>query len=117
MRIYNPDNKERSQDLRKAMTKEERHLWYDCLRDLPVTFYRQKPIGSYIVDFYCPNAQLIVELDGSQHYEEKQENYDKERDAALRSMGFTVKRYTNLEIRKNFRGVCLDILNFVEGEK
>ena len=117
MRIYNADNKEKSQALRKSMTKEERHLWYDFLRNLPVAFYRQKPIGNYIVDFYCPSARLIVELDGSQHFEEEQENYDKERDAALRSMGFTVKRYTNLQIWKNFRGVCRDILNFVEEKK
>ena len=51
------------------MTKEERHLWYDFLRTLPVNFYRQKVLGSYIVDFYCASAKLVIELDGSQHFE------------------------------------------------
>ena len=57
--------------LRKNMTKEEKHLWYDFLKDYPVRFLRQKVIDSYIVDFYCHSARLIIELDGSQHYEEK----------------------------------------------
>lgn len=55
--------------LRKEMTKEERHLWYDFLRRHPLKFYRQKTIGDYIVDFYCDRAKLVIELDGSQHYE------------------------------------------------
>ena len=57
--------------LRKDMTREERHLWYDFLREYPIRFLRQKVIGSYVVDFYCAAAKLVVELDGSQHYEEK----------------------------------------------
>ncbi|MBQ9518178.1 MAG: DUF559 domain-containing protein, partial [Eubacterium sp.] len=63
------------------MTREERHLWYDFLKGLPVTFNRQKVIGSYIADFYCASAKIIVELDGSQHYEEKGVNKDEKRDA------------------------------------
>ena len=117
MKIYNAENKRNAQILRKGMTKEEKHLWHDFLRNLPVQFYRQKPIGKYIVDFYCPSARLIVELDGSQHFEDEQENYDRLRDAALCEMGFTVKRYTNLEIWHNFHGVCQDILNFIEGKE
>ena len=59
-----------AQKLRKAMTKEERHLWYDCLKLLPVTVHRQKILGNYIVDFYIASAKMVIELDGSQHYED-----------------------------------------------
>ena len=66
---HNPKLTKNSKILRKNMTKEERHLWYDFLRDYPVRFLRQKVIDNYIVDFYCSKARLIIELDGSQHYE------------------------------------------------
>ena len=95
------------------MTKEEKHLWYDFLKLLSVPFYRQKPIGNYIVDFYCPSKGLVIELDGSQHFEEKQETYDAERDRYLHSLGLTVKRYSNLELHRNFKGICQDIWNFL----
>ena len=65
--------------LRKNMTKEERHLWYDFLREYSVRFIRQKIIGNYIVDFYCAKANLVIELDGSQHYDEIGINKDIER--------------------------------------
>jgi very-short-patch-repair endonuclease len=68
-----------SQTLRCNLTKEERHLWYDFLKDYPVQFNRQKVIGNYIVDFYCFQAKLIVELDGSQHFEEEALIYDEQR--------------------------------------
>ncbi len=101
-----------SQKLRKDMTKEEKHLWYDFLCNLPVKFRRQKTIKKYIVDFYCYSAQLIIELDGSQHYEnETQKRKDIERDNYLNELGFTVLRYSNYEIQTNFRGVCEDIYN------
>ena len=93
------------------MTKEERHLWYDFLVQLPCQFHRQFVIGNYIVDFYCPTAKLIVELDGAQHYEEEAAAYDRERDEYLQNLGYTVLRYTNIEFHRNFRGVCEDILN------
>ena len=96
--------------LRKNMTKEERHLWYDFLRSYPVKFLRQKVFGKYIVDFYCAEAKLIVELDGSQHYEDKGIKADHIRDDYLKSLGITVLRYSNLDVDKNFRGVCKDIL-------
>ena len=57
-----------AKELRKSMTKEERHLWYDFLKQLPITVHRQKPLGNYIVDFYIASAKLVIELDGSQHY-------------------------------------------------
>ena len=101
-----------SQNLRKEMTKEERHLWYDFLITLPARFRRQKAVGKYIVDFYCYSAQLIIELDGSQHYDnDEQIQSDFERDKYLKELGFTVLRYSNLEIHQNFKGVCEDIYN------
>ena len=94
-----------SQALRRNMTKEERHLWYDFLKDYPVQFNRQKVIGSYIVDFFCFQANLIVELDGSQHFEEEVLNYDKQRTDYLKSIGLEVLRIPNNEIWDNFPGV------------
>jgi very-short-patch-repair endonuclease len=94
------------------MTKEERHLWYDFLREYRVRFIRQKIIGNYIVDFYCAKANLIVELDGSQHYEEIGVAKDKERTEYLESQGLKVIRIPNNEINNNFRGVC----DFIDGE-
>jgi very-short-patch-repair endonuclease len=99
--------------LRKDMTKEERKLWFCFLRTHNVKFQRQKLIGNYIVDFYCDSAKLVVELDGSQHYETQGEQYDKIRTDYLKSLGLTVVRFTNLEIIKNFRGVCETIDNIV----
>lgn len=95
------------------MTKEERHLWYDFFKTLPQTVHRQKVIGPYIVDFYCANAKLVVELDGSQHYEQEGKQKDALRDAYLKHLGLTVLRYSNLDINKNFEGVCLDILQHI----
>jgi very-short-patch-repair endonuclease len=96
------------------MTKEERHLWYDFLKGLSVNFNRQKVIGNYIVDFYCSSAKLVIELDGSQHYEDAGLKTDKERDLFLNSLGIKVLRYSNLDVNRNFSGVCQDILNHIE---
>ena len=111
---YNPKLKQNSQSLRKNMTKEERHLWYDFLKSLPITFNRQKIIGSYIVDFYCADAKLVIELDGGQHFEQEGLLNDKIRDEYLNSQGIRVLRYSNTDINKNFEGVCQDILSFIE---
>jgi len=92
--------------LRKNMTKEEKNLWYDYLRTYPVRFLRQKVLGKYIVDFYCAEAKLVIELDGSQHYEEKGIEYDAERTAYLEKYGLRVIRIENIEINKNFDGIC-----------
>ena len=113
MKEYNKANIPLARTLRKNMTKEERHLWYDFLKTLNVTFNRQKVIGNYIVDFYCAKAKIVIELDGSQHYEDKGLQTDQKRDNYLNSLGITVLRYSNLDINKNFRGVCLDILNHI----
>ena len=88
------------------MTKEERRLWYDFLRGYPVRFARQKPLGQYIADFYCAGAGLVIELDGSQHYEEENIKKDAERTAFLEQYGLTVVRIPNHEVNANFQGVC-----------
>ena len=103
-----------SQQLRKNMTKEERHLWYDFLKTYPVQFKRQVPFENYIVDFYCFQAKLVVELDGSQHYEPEEMEYDQKRTAYLESLGLTVLRFSNLDIIKRFRAVCEMIDNIVQ---
>lgn len=95
------------------MTKEERHLWYDFLKNLPVTVNRQKIIGNYIVDFYCAKAKIVIELDGSQHYFKQGSKNDSIRDEYLNSLGIAVLRYSNLDIKKNFSGVCDDILKHI----
>ena len=95
-----------AKQLRKEMTKEERHLWYDYLRSYPVRFSRQKVLGMYIADFYCAEAKLIIELDGSQHYEDKNRIKDAERTSFLQSYGLQVIRIPNNEVNRNFRGVC-----------
>ncbi len=101
--------------LRAEMTKEERHLWYDFLRPHPVRFSRQKVLGKYIADFYSAEARLVIELDGSQHYEEDTSEKDIERTAFLEGYGLTVVRIPNNEVNSNFAGVC-EYLNAVIGQ-
>ena len=110
-RTYNRKLTKNAKVLRKNMTKEERHLWYDFLKSLPVMVHRQKGIGNYIVDFYIAKAKLVVELDGSQHYEEEGVRADEVRDAYLASLGITVLRYSNADINCRFQAVCEDIWN------
>ena len=95
-----------AQTLRKNQTKEERHLWYDFLKTYPVQFKRQYQVGPYYADFYCYRARLIIELDGSQHYEEDGAAYDAQRTAYLNGQGLKVLRFANTDIWKNFAGVC-----------
>lgn len=103
-----------SRELRKNMTKEERHLWYDYLRTYPVRFLRQKIIGKYIVDFYCAKAKLAIELDGTQHFEDKGIEYDAERTAYLNQYEIDVIRIANNEVNENFDGVCEYIDNIIK---
>lgn len=105
-RKHNKDIVPIAKILRKNMTKEEKHLWYDFLRTYSVRFSRQKVLGRYIADFYCAEAKLVIELDGSGHYTEDGKRYDKERTAFLEEYGLTVVRILNSEIQKNFQGVC-----------
>ena len=92
--------------LRKSMTKEERHLWYDFLRSYEHRFQRQKIIGNFIVDFYCPEAKIAIELDGSQHYQPKETQKNLERTNSLAQYQISVIRIPNNEVMYNFRGVC-----------
>jgi very-short-patch-repair endonuclease len=95
-----------ARNLRKSMTDEEKHLWYDFLRTYPIKFTRQKILGRYIADFYCAKAKLIVELDGSGHYTKDGKEYDISRTAFLEGYGLTVLKFQNFEIHNNFEGVC-----------
>ena len=99
-------SKARSQMLRKNMTREERHLWYDFLKTYPIQFKRQYGIGAYIVDFYCYKAKLVVELDGSQHCEPEAVAYDRQRTGFLQQQGFYVLRISNADVMSQFRAVC-----------
>ena len=102
-----------AKNLRKNMTKEERHLWYDFLRSYPIRFLRQKVIDNYIVDFYCHQARLVIELDGSQHYEPNMLLNDHIRTQKFEQRGLTVMRIPNNAISENFRGVCEYIDAFI----
>ncbi len=107
--LRNPKLTQNSKNLRKNMTNEERHLWYDFLKQQPQTFYRQKIIGNYIVDFYCASASLVIELDGSQHFENEGKEADKARDKYLNGLGIKVLRYSNRDINQNFKSVCVEM--------
>ena len=104
-----------AQKLRRDMTKEERRLWYDFLKQLDVTVKRQQVIGPYIADFYIASAKLVIELDGSQHFEEPKADHI--RDAYLNSLGISVKRYSNSDINRQFSAVCEDILELLRSKK
>ena len=100
---------ENARRLRREMTPHERKLWYLFLRKYPVKIYKQRIIGRFIVDFYCASARLVIEVDGSQHYESRGMACDEERSAFLSAMGLAVLRFSNREIDRNFRGVCEQI--------
>ena len=104
----------KAQYLRKNMTEEERKLWYTFLKKLPLTVHRQKVIKRYIVDFYIAEAKLVIELDGLQHYESEKQIKDKERDLYLMNEGYTILRYTNLDIKRKYKDVCEDIWKHIE---
>ena len=106
MKEYNKSNIPLAKTLRKNMTPWERNLWYEFLRNYPVRFQRQKAIGNYIVDFYCAKARLVIELDGGGHYTKEQIIKDKARTKELENMNLTVLRICNLDIDRNFYGVC-----------
>ena len=102
-----------AQKLRKNMTAQEKHLWYDFFKSLPVTVKRQHVIGRYIADFYIAKAKLVIELDGSQHYEEEHQKADVVRDEYFKEFGLTVMRFSNYDINTNFDGVCQMIWHYV----
>ena len=92
--------------LRRNMTRQEKHLWYDFLQHYPVKIYKQRIIGNFIADFYCHSARLIIEIDGSQHYTNKGQFYDDERSKILKNFGLHVLRFSNKDVDGNFEGVC-----------
>ena len=92
--------------LRRNMTRQERHLWYDFLQHYPIKIYKQRIIDNFIVDFYCHSARLVIELDGSQHYTEQGKIYDIERTEVLQKYGIHVLRFSNRDIDETFKGVC-----------
>ena len=114
MKTYNKENIPLAKVLRKNMTPWERKLWYDFLRNYPVRFQRQKAIGNYIADFYCAKARLIIELDGGGHYTTDQARKDEQRTNDLNAMNLTVLRICNLDIDRNFYGVCEYIDHWVQ---
>ena len=95
-----------AQSLRRAMTPHERKLWFLFLRSYATKFYRQRVIDGYVADFYCPAARLVVELDGSQHYEEASWQSDAKRTASFGKRGVAVLRFTNADINERFPEVC-----------
>lgn len=113
---HNPKLTDNAKNLRKNMTKEEKHLWYDYLKDYPVRFLRQKVIDNYIADFYCSSAKLVIELDGSQHYEEKGLLKDRIRTEKMNERDLTVLRIPNNEIDNNFSDVC-EYIDFIVKSK
>ena len=110
----NPNLKENARNLRKRMTTEEAYLWRRFLRGFQPRFHRQYVIGNYIVDFYCHQAKLVVELDGSQHYDPQKMEYDQKRTTYLEEQGLAVLRFTNLDVTRRFSGVCDAIFQAVE---
>ena len=96
----------RARTLRRDATRAERKLWYECLRDLPEKFTRQKPLGRYVVDFYCSSRRLVIEIDGDSHFTENGERYDGARTLALAAENLRVVRFTNDEVLEDFDGVC-----------
>ena len=100
--------------LRKNMTKEEKHIWYDFLKKIPFTVKRQHNIENYIVDFYIPKKKIVIEIDGLQHTDPKIKAQDSIRTEILQKWGITVLRYSNRDINENFYSVINDIMDKLE---
>ena len=113
---YHLTDKEKSsfaRTLRKNMTKEERHLWFDFFKANAIPAKRQQIIGPYIADFYIPSEKLVIELDGSEHFEKAQQKYDEVRTQYMAKQGLMVLRYSNRDIAERFEAVCADILQHI----
>lgn len=108
---YNPKLVERAREMRKSMTDAEKKLWFGFLRNFKYRVLRQRPIDHFIVDFYCAEMKLVIEVDGSQHYSDEGLEYDKERTQILEGYGIKVLRFTNQEVLLNFSAVCEIIEN------
>ena len=111
---YSKNLKELSKSLRGNVTEAERCLWARLrLKHLGHVFYRQKPIGEYIVDFYCPKAKLVVEVDGGQHFTVDKASNDRVRDEYMRSLGLTILRFSNSEVLNNTDSVAETVYDFL----
>ena len=112
---FNKHLKPYARDLRKNMTDAERYLWSKIRRKQlkSYQFYRQKSIGNYIVDFYCPAVKLVIELDGGQHYTPEGKTSDEKRDNYLASLGLTVLRFSDREVFTNIDGVLKKIYRYL----
>lgn len=113
---YNHKLKEQSRELRKNMTEQEKRLWYCFLKEYPIKIYRQRVIGSYIADFYCSKAKIVIEIDGSQHYTDEGLNYDENRTNTINDFGVEVIRFSNYDVNTNFEGVCMEIDKAISGK-
>ena len=100
--------------LRRNMTQQEKHLWYDFLQHYPIKIYKQRIIDNFIVDFYCHRARLVIEVDGSQHYTEQGKTHDKARTKILEKYGIYVLRFSNSDIDEKFEGVCYRIDSMIK---
>ena len=101
----NPKLKEYAVEIRKNMTDEEKKVWYQILRGHVPKFHRQRVIGNYIVDFFCPKLKLVIEIDGYQHFYEENKEYDNKRTEYLESLGFYVLRFENTEVNKDIENI------------
>lgn len=111
---YNKELIPRAKELRANATPQEKRLWYDFLCKYPLRFQRQKAIKSFIVDYYCHKAKLVVELDGSQHYSDQGRAYDAERTSILKSLQLVILRFPNGDIDRRFEAVCQKIDDAVQ---
>ena len=112
--VKNNDMLDVARRLRREMTPQEQRLWYVFLRKYPVKFYKQRIIESFIADFYCADARLVIELDGSQHYTEQGKCYDEERSQILRAYGLKVLRFSNRAVDLSFDSVCAQFHNIIQ---
>lgn len=110
---YNKNLVPRAKELRKNMTKAEKKLWYDYLRNFQYRVHRQRPIDNFIVDFYCAELKLVIEVDGETHYSETAQAYDQMRTQILEGYGLKVIRFTNDEVLDNLTGVCYSIESMI----
>ena len=113
-KTYNPQLIANARSLRCEMSPAERRLWFDGLKTLDIHFRRQRPLGRYIVDFYCAKAKLVVEIDGASHDNESAQKYDVARTIYLQSLGMMVARFSNAEVLQNLEGVLLEIRRVLE---
>lgn len=110
MKTYNPSLIGRARAMRRKMTVAEKRLWYDGLQCLPYRFRRQRPIGRFIVDFYCPELKLVIEVDGESHFSDQGLAYDDERTSFLESLGLKVMRFANSDVMNCLESICDQIV-------